>query len=91
MHCNPLNQPPKEHEDTHTTEHVNENTLELSDRSGLGMRNRKSSTEAFHGSREDMLLDERGNGNLAGASIIKRNSVGRNMDEMSAVSWEDEY
>jgi hypothetical protein len=52
MHGNPLNQPPK-HEDTHTTVQDNNDTLELSDRSGLGIRNRKSSTEAIHGSREE--------------------------------------
>jgi hypothetical protein len=88
IHGNPLNQPPT-HEDTHTTAQDNNDTLELSDRSGLGMRNRKSSTEAIHGSREDLILDEFGN--LAGASIIKRNSVDKKMDEISAVSWEDGY
>jgi hypothetical protein len=63
---NPFNneQTTEEQQETISTDDV----LEISDRS-LGMRNRKSSTEALHGSREDILLDELGNGNLAGASM----------------------
>ena len=93
---NPLtntNEQQQQHQrDTITTAEHND-VLEMSDRSGMGMRNRKSSTEALHGSREEnfdnVMLDQYGD--MAGSTIMHRSSVTRKMDEMSAVSWEDGY
>eukprot|EP00956_Cyclotella_meneghiniana_P045583 scaffold375419_cov79-Cyclotella_meneghiniana.AAC.1 len=62
--------------------------LEHSDRTDSGLRNRKVSMEALHnGNQEDYGLEEFGD--LSGASICRRLSVEKNMDEMSAVSWDE--
>lgn len=75
-------------QDTITTAEQND-TLEMSDRSGMGMRNRKASMEALNGSRENIMMDQYGD--MAGSTIMHRNSVIKRMDEMSAVSWDDAY
>lgn len=64
----------------------------MSRASGVSGVSRQVSTEAFNGSREE-LLNELLNefGTLAGSSVVQRNSVRKNMDEISAVSWEDEF
>ena len=62
--------------------------LEHSDRTDSGLRNRKVSMEALHnGKQEDYGLEEFGD--LSGASICRRLSVEKNLDEMSAVSWDE--
>ena len=86
---NPLSQPNYNQEETLTTVEQYD-TLEGSDRSDSGLRNRKTSMEALHnGIQEDYGLEEYGD--LAGASIImnRRYSVEKTLDEMSAVSWDE--